>query len=69
MKISNVKNPYWAVFHAMDIFSSGFIAPISYLENKIVKMLKKIPLRGILGYFGDFFGFWDIFKILFFYFL
>jgi hypothetical protein len=37
MKISNVKNKKWAVFHAMDIFQSEYFAQISYLEDKIAK--------------------------------
>jgi hypothetical protein len=43
MKISNVKNTYWAVCHAMDNSSSGFIAQISYLEEKNAKILENFP--------------------------
>jgi hypothetical protein len=60
----------------MYISSSGFIAQISYLEDKIAKIQKNSPwghFGGILGEFwGNFgifwelFGFWDIFKILYF---
>jgi hypothetical protein len=63
----------------MDNYSSGFIAQISYLEEKMQKF-RKIALEGILGEFwgilGEFwgnfgifwgiFGFWDIFNILYF---
>jgi hypothetical protein len=53
----------------MDNFSSGFIAQISYLEDKIQKF-RKISLGAILRDFwdilGKFFGFWDDFKILYF---
>jgi hypothetical protein len=38
LRVLNVKNTTWAVFHAMDIFSSGFIAKNSYLEDKIAKI-------------------------------
>jgi hypothetical protein len=48
----------------MDNLSSGFIAQISYLEEKIQK-LRKIPLGGILGEFWGNFGiFWGIFWFL-----
>jgi hypothetical protein len=54
----------------MHIFLSGFFAQISYLEDKITKT-SKIPLRGILREFRDIsrniFGFWEIFKILYFF--
>jgi hypothetical protein len=54
----------------MDNFTSGLIAQNSYLEEKNAKILKNSPwghFGGILGYFGEFFGFWDIFKILYFF--
>jgi hypothetical protein len=62
MKISIAENTYWAVFHAMDIFSSGFIAKIPYLD-KIAKIKKNYPW----GHFREIFGFWDISKILYFF--
>jgi hypothetical protein len=51
----------------MDKFSSGFIAQISYLEEKKCKNLEKFPLGAFCGNFGFFFGLWDIFKFLYFF--
>jgi hypothetical protein len=44
---------------------------VSYLEDKITKTKKNSALRifwgGVLGFFGEFFAFWDTFKILYFF--
>jgi hypothetical protein len=56
------------VFYAKDIFESGFFTKISFIKYKNTKTLKNSPrgyFGGILGYFGEFFGVWDIFKIMF----
>jgi hypothetical protein len=69
MKISIVKNTSWAVFHAMDNFSSGFIAQISYLEEKNAKIWKNSPW-GNFGIFWEIFWFLGYFpNFIFFYFL
>jgi hypothetical protein len=53
-KIHNVLySTQWACLNPV------FFAKISYLEDKITK----ISLGGILECFGEFFGFWDIFKV------
>jgi hypothetical protein len=52
-----------AVFHGIDNFSSGFIAQISYLEEKMQKF-RKIPLGGIWGEFWDILGNFLVFGII-----
>jgi hypothetical protein len=53
----------------MDIFSSGFIAKISYLEDKIAKILKNSPWGHFGGILGKFLVFGIIPKNLYVYFL
>jgi hypothetical protein len=47
-----------------------YITQFLISKKKNGKKLENTPWRhigGILGYFGEFFGFWDIFKILYFF--